>query len=190
MVDGASSLMTSIYGGRASGRLAGPRGTNVTDSGAYFYEVYECADGRYVSVAAIEAKFHADLLRLLEIDPATLPPQMDRSHWPAVKARLAERFRSRTRDEWCALLEGTDACFAPVLSMEEAPDHPHNRARNVFVEVDGVPQPGPAPRFSRTPLAAPTPPEPPGAADLRAVLAGWGIGATEVETAQGIGFLA
>jgi len=190
MVDGASSLMTSIYGGKASGRLAGPRGTNVTDSGAYFYEVYECADGRYVSVAAIEAKFHADLLRLLEIDPATLPPQMDRSHWPAVKARLAERFRSRTRDEWCALLEGTDACFAPVLSMEEAPDHPHNRARNVFVEVDGVPQPGPAPRFSRTPLAAPTPPEPPGAADLRAVLAGWGIGATEVETAQGLGFLA
>jgi alpha-methylacyl-CoA racemase len=141
-------------------------------------------------VAAIEAKFHADLLRLLEIDPASMPSQMDRAHWPAVKARLAERFRTRTRDEWCALLEGSDACFAPVLSMEEAPLHPHNRARNVFVEVDGVPQPAPAPRFSRTPLAAPTPPEPPGAADLRTVLAAWGIDAAEVETSQASGLLA
>ena len=109
--------------------MDGGRGGNVTDSGAYFYEVYECADGRYVSVAAIEAKFHADLLRLLEIDPATMPPQMDRARWPEAKARLAERFRTRTRDDWCALLEGSDACFAPVLSMEEAPDHPHNRPR-------------------------------------------------------------
>ena len=92
----------------------------MTDSGAHFYEVYECADGRYVSVAAIEAKFYAELLRLLEIDPATMPLQMDRARWPEAKARLAERFRTRTRDEWCALLEGTDACFAPVLSMEGA----------------------------------------------------------------------
>jgi alpha-methylacyl-CoA racemase len=190
MVDGASSLMTSIYGGKASGRLNGPRGTNITDSGAYFYEVYECADGRYVSVAAIEAKFHAELLRLLEIDPATLPPQMDRSHWPETKQRLAERFRTRTRDEWCALLEGTDACFAPVLSMEEAPHHPHNRARNLFVDLDGVSQPAPAPRFSDTPLSSPTPPEPAGGADLRAVLAEWGVGATEVEVAQASGILA
>jgi alpha-methylacyl-CoA racemase len=190
MVDGASSLMTSIYGGKASGRLNGPRGTNITDSGAYFYEVYECADGRYVSVAAIEAKFHAELLRLLEIDPATLPPQMDRSHWPETKQRLAERFRTRTRDEWCALLEGTDACFAPVLSMDEAPHHPHNRARNLFVDLDGVSQPAPAPRFSDTPLSSPTPPEPAGGADLRAVLAEWGVGATEVEVAQASGILA
>ena len=101
MVDGASSLMTSIYGARAAGRMDGGRGGNITDSGAYFYEVYECADGRYVSVAAIEAKFHAELLRLLEIDPATMPPQMDRSRWPEAKRRLAERFRTRTRDEWC-----------------------------------------------------------------------------------------
>ncbi len=190
MVDGASSLMTSIYGGKASGRLGGPRGTNITDSGAYFYEVYECADGCYVSVAAIEAKFHAELLRLLEIDPATMPPQMDRSHWPETKQRLAERFKTRTRDEWCALLEGSDACFAPVLSMEEAPHHPHNRARNLFVDLDGVPQPGPAPRFSGTPLGPPTPPEPPGAADLRVVLAEWSIDATDVEMAQAGGFLA
>jgi alpha-methylacyl-CoA racemase len=182
--------MTSIYGAKAAGRMNGGRGGNVTDSGAYFYEVYECADGRYVSVAAIEAKFHADLLRLLEIDPATMPPQMDRARWPEAKARLAERFRTRTRDDWCALLEGSDACFAPVLSMEEAPDHPHNRARNVFVDVDGVRQPAPAPRFSRTSLVPPTPPEPPGAADLRTVLAEWGIGTAEAEAAQASGLLA
>ncbi len=187
MVDGASSLMTSIYGARASGRLGGPRGTNVTDSGAYFYEVYECADGRYVSVAAIEAKFHAELLRLLEIDPATMPPQMDRARWPEAKARLAERFRTRTRDEWCALLEGSDACFAPVLSMEEAPEHPHNQARNVFTELDGVTQPGPAPRFSRTPSAAPTPPR--GESDASHVLAAWNITPHEVAAAQAKGLL-
>jgi alpha-methylacyl-CoA racemase len=189
MVDGASSLMTSIYGGRASGRLSGPRGTNVTDSGAYFYEVYECADGRYVSVAAIEAKFHAELLRLLEIDPETMPPQMDRERWPEVKARLAARFRTRTRDEWCKLIEGTDACFAPVLSMDEAPDHPHNRARRAFVELDGVRQPAPAPRFSRTKLAPPTPPEPPGAANASAVLAEWGISQDAIATARTAGLL-
>ena len=189
MVDGASSLMTSIYGGKASGRLSGPRGTNVTDSGAYFYEVYECADGRYVSVAAIEAKFHAEFLRLLEIDPSTMPPQMDRERWPEVKARLAERFRTRTRDEWCALLEGSDACFAPVLSMDEAPDHPHNRARAAFVELDGVHQPAPAPRFSRTQLAPPTPPEALGAADPRAVLAEWGIDPDAIQAARDAGLL-
>jgi len=190
MVDGASSLMTSIYGAKAAGRMDGECGGNVTDSGAYFYEVYECADGRYVSVAAIEAKFHAELLRLLEIDPETMPPQMDRTHWPEVKQRLAERFRTRTRDEWCALLEGSDACFAPVLSMEEAHAHPHNRARNAFVEVDGVRQPAPAPRFSRSALGSPTPPEPTGAADLRTALAEWGIDAVTVEVAQRNGLLA
>ena len=180
MVDGASSLMTSIYGGRASGRLSGPRGTNVTDSGAYFYEVYECADGRYVSVAAIEAKFHAELLRLLEIDPATMPPQMDRARWPEAKARLAERFRTRTRDAWCALLEGTDACFAPVLSMREAPLHAHNVARATFVESDGVTQPAPAPRFARTPSELP-PAAPPIGAHSRELLRGLGHGEADID---------
>ena len=189
MVDGAASLMTSIYGGKASGRLSGPRGTNITDSGAYFYEVYECADGKYVSVAAIEAKFHAELLRLLEIDPATMPPQMDRARWPEAKARLAERFRTRTRDEWCARLEGTDACFAPVLSMDEAPHHPHNVARSGYVEIEGVPQPAPAPRFSRTPLGAPTPPEPPGSTSPQDVLGEWGLGEAEIEAARAGGSL-
>jgi alpha-methylacyl-CoA racemase len=190
MVDGASSLMTSIYGGMASGRLSGPRGTNITDSGAYFYEVYECADGKYVSVAAIEAKFHADLLRLLEIDPATMPPQMDRARWSEAKARLAERFLARTRDEWCARLEGTDACFAPVLSMEEAPHHPHNVARGVFVELDGVTQPGPAPRFSRTALDAPTPPQAAAEGDVREVLSAWGLTPGDVAAVQAAGVLA
>lgn len=180
MVDGASSLMTSIYGGRASGRFAGPRGTNITDSGAHFYEVYECADGKYVSVAAIEAKFYAELLRLLEIDPHTMPPQMDRARWPEAKARLAERFRTRTRDEWCVLLEGSDACFAPVLSMEEAPLHPHNVARNMFVELDEVTQPGPAPRFGGTTLDAPSAPEQANQVDVRGALAEWGLTSGEI----------
>jgi alpha-methylacyl-CoA racemase len=189
MVDGASSLMSSIYGGKASGRLSGPRGTNVTDSGAHFYEVYECADGRYVSVAAIEAKFYAELLRLLEIDPETMPPQMDRARWPEAKQRLAERFRTRTRDEWCALLEGSDACFAPVLSMDEAPHHPHNVARGVFTELDGVPQPMPAPRFSQSQLAAPVPPERSSAVDAREALAAWGIDADEIGVLQRVGVM-
>lgn len=185
MIDGAASLMTSIYGGKASGRLSGPRGTNITDSGAYFYEVYECADGNYVSVAAIEGKFHEELLRRLEIDADSLPPQMERAHWPAVKARLAAVFRTRTRDEWCARLEGTDACFAPVLSMDEAPRHPHNVARGGYVELDGVMQPAPAPRFSRTPLGAATAPE--GDSDARAVLAEWGLSGAEIEAAGAVG---
>jgi len=182
--------MPAAYGAKAAGRLDGARGENILDFGAYFYEVYECADGRYVSVAAIEAKFHAELLRLLEIDPTTMPPQMDRARWAEAKARLAARFRTRTRDEWCALLEGSDACFAPVLSMDEAPHHPQNRVRHTFIEVGGVVQPAPAPRFSRTPLATPDPPEEQGAADLRAVLSEWGIDGVATETAQGSGFLA
>jgi alpha-methylacyl-CoA racemase len=190
MVDGAASLMTSVYGAKAAGWMDGGRGGNVTDSGAHFYDVYECADGRYISVAAIEAKFHAELLRLLEIDPASMPEQMDRARWPEAKRRLAERFRKRTRDEWCALLEGSDACFAPVLSMDEAPQHPHNRFRSTFVAIDGVAQPAPAPRFSRTPLAPPRAPEPEDPSALDVVLAEWGIGRAEVAAARSNGVLA
>ena len=189
MVDGAASLMTSIYGAKAAGRMEGGRGGNITDSGAYFYEVYECADGRYVSVAAIEGKFHAELLRRLEIDPASMPSQMDRAHWPEVKARLASVFRTRTRDAWCVLLEGTDACFAPVLSMDEASEHPHNKARGTFVTLDGVTQPGPAPRFGRTPLAAPTSPEAADTHDPAAVLGTWGVGEAEIGAARAAGLI-
>jgi crotonobetainyl-CoA:carnitine CoA-transferase CaiB-like acyl-CoA transferase len=173
MVDGVASLMTSYYGSHAAGLISDERGTNSTDSGAYFYEVYECADGRFVSVAPIEAKFHAELLRRLEIDPAALPPQWDRENWPRVKALLADRFRTRTRDEWCALLEGTDACFAPVLNANEAPSHPQNVARGTFIEVDGVVQPAPAPRFSRSVPRAPVPPRAAGDVPVETILADW-----------------
>jgi len=161
MVDGAASLMTAFFGMMAAGLGSHERGTNTLDTGSHFYEVYECADGRWVSVAAIEGKFYGELLRHLDIDPATLPPQMDRDHWPEAKARLAALFKTRTRDEWCRVLEGTDACFAPVLTTDEAPHHPHNEMRRTFVEIDGIVQPAPAPRFSRSVPDVPIPPQPP-----------------------------
>ena len=174
MVDGAASLMTAAVGAVAAGLATHERGTNHLDTGAHFYNVYECADGGWISVAPIEGKFYAELLRRLDIDPATMPPQMDRARWPEAQARLAALFKTRTRDQWCALLEGTDACFAPVLTTDEAPDHPHNAARRTYVEIDGIVQPAPAPRFSRDrsrpadpaaaerPRATPKPPSPPG----------------------------
>jgi alpha-methylacyl-CoA racemase len=170
MVDGALSLMTPIYAMQAGGRMPGPRGENQLDSGSYYYEVYECADGQFISIAPIEIKFHAELLRLLEIDPAGMPEQRDRAGWPRWKAVLTERFLTRTRDDWCRILEGTDACFAPVLSMAEAHTHPHNQARDAFVEVGGHRQPAPAPRFGTTRLAAP---RAPGSVPLAEALAAW-----------------
>ncbi|MDR3538529.1 MAG: CaiB/BaiF CoA-transferase family protein [Acetobacteraceae bacterium] len=177
MVDGVLSLMTPIYAMQAGGHLSGPRGTNALDSGAYFYEVYECSDGKFIAIAPLEAKFHADLLQRLEIDPASLPAQHDRTQWPAMKTRLAAVFRTRTREEWRTRLEGTDVCFAPVLSMDEAADHPHNRARNAFIAVGGISQPAPAPRFGTTPLDTP---KPPGSVDARTVLADWGLDAHDL----------
>jgi crotonobetainyl-CoA:carnitine CoA-transferase CaiB-like acyl-CoA transferase len=182
MVDGAASLMTSFFGMMAAGLGSHERGTNTLDTGSHFYEVYECADGRWISVAAIEAKFYAELLRRLDIDPATLPSeQMDREHWPEAKRRLAALFKTRTRDEWCAVLEGTDACFAPVLTTDEAPEHPHNKMRRSFVEIDGIVQPAPAPRFSRTVADLPIPPQPPSRGeDAAAALADW-LAPAEIE---------
>jgi alpha-methylacyl-CoA racemase len=177
MVDGALSLMTPIYAMKAGGRLTGPRGENQLDSGAYFYEAYECSDGQYISIASIEAKFHAELLQRLELDPATMPTQWDRSKWLDAKDRLTALFKTRTRDGWCHALEGTDVCFAPVLSMDEAHDHPHNVARAAFIDVGGMRQPAPAPRFAGTPLATPTPP---GAADPRETLQAWGLSSDEL----------
>ena len=129
----------------------------------------ECADGGWISIAPIEGKFYAELLRRLDVAPATMPPQMDRARWPEAQTQFAELFKTRTRDQWCALLEGTDACFAPVLTTDEAPDHPHNAARATYIEIDGIVQPAPAPRFSRTfptcrsrrSRAAPNRPKPP-----------------------------
>jgi len=151
MTDGAASLLAFTYGLRAGGWWRDEREANMLDGGAHFYGCYQTGDDKYISIGAIEPEFHAELLRLLDIDPAEMPKRMDRSGWSQWKARLAEVFRQKTRDEWCALLEGTDACFAPVLTMGEAPDHPQNRARGTFVDIDGVTQPAPAPRFGRGP---------------------------------------
>jgi alpha-methylacyl-CoA racemase len=135
------------------------RGTNLLDTGAHFYDTYECADGKYVSIGSIEPQFYAELLRLTELsDDADFAAQMDRGGWPELKERLRVVFRSRTRDEWCEIMEGTDVCFAPVLSIAEAPQHPHNEKRGTFVEVAGVTQPAPAPRFSRTEARIQRPP--------------------------------
>lgn len=150
MVDGASLLMASIYGARVAGWWTGERGTNMLDSGAHYYEVYETSDGKYVSVGAIEAKFYANLLQRLGLAGETLPDQNDRAGWPAMKERFAAIFRTKTRDEWCRIFENSDACFAPVLEMTESHTHPHMEARDTFVEVNGSRQPAPAPRFSRT----------------------------------------
>jgi alpha-methylacyl-CoA racemase len=181
MTEGAASLMTTFYGLYAAGLHKLERGTNLLDSGSAIYEVYECADGRYISIAPIELKFRKVLFELLG-----LPYTADDG--PQVRGKLEELFRTRTRDEWCALLEGTDACFAPVLTMEEAPHHPHNVARGSFVEVDGVVQPGPAPRFSRTPAGRPAPPRDLGEG-TRVALTEWGIAEERIETLFAAGVL-
>ena len=188
MIDGIASLMTSIHGLLAEGRWRHERGSNITDSGAPFYDVHICGDGQYISLGPIEAKFYAELLRRLEIDPATMPPQLDRARWPESRARIATVLLTRSRAEWCARLEGTDVCFAPVLTMDEAVQHPHHVARGTYVTVGGVVQPGPAPRFSRTVPDLPTAPSPASAAGIADALAGW-IDAAEVEALQAAGTL-
>lgn len=157
MVDGAASLMSMIWGFRAMGRWADQRGVNLLDTGAHFYDTYETADGRHVAIGSIEPQFYAELRRLagLETDKE-FDTQMDPRSWPHLKQRLAEVFRAKTLMEWNDIMEGSDVCYAPVLSMSEAPSHPHNKARGTFVEIDGVIQPAPAPRFCRTPADKPT----------------------------------
>ncbi len=158
MAEGAALLMTAFYGLRAAGEWNDRRASNLLDGGAPFYATYETADGRFVTVAPLEPQFYKLLLRKLDIEnEAAFTQQMDRDQWPAQSAKLAAIFRTRSRDEWCALLEQTDTCFAPVLSMAEAPNHPQARTRGSFVAVDGVTQPAPAPRYSQSPLAAPRP---------------------------------
>ena len=154
MVDGAASLMTLFYGLHAGGLWRDERASNLLDGGAPFYRAYRTADNEYVIVCAIERRFFRTLLERLGIDDVDAGDQHDRARWPRQIERFEAVFATRTRDEWCELLEDTDACFAPVLSLSEAPQHAHNRARNTFVEIDGVLQPAPAPRFSRTPSRA------------------------------------
>ncbi len=179
MTDGASSLMAAIYGLRAAGRWSDERGENILDTGSHYYDVYETSDKKYISIGSIEPKFYADLLRLSGLQHEELPRQQDRQAWPALKERVAKIFKTKTREEWCTIMEGSDVCFAPVLNMQEAPNHPHNRERGTFVEIDGVIQPAPAPRFARTPSAIQRPPAAPGEHTDEA-LRDWGLSTTEL----------
>jgi len=187
MVDGAALMLTPFYAARASGFWK-ERGTNLLDTGAPFYEVYECADQRWIAVGAIEPQFYAALLDVLGVDATELPDRDDPASWPALKERFAAVFATRTRDEWCELADGRDACIAPVLEPLEAPTHAHNVARSSFLELRGVPQPAPAPRFSRTAAATPVPPEHPGEATVE-VLSEWGFGPDEVAKLADLGVL-
>jgi alpha-methylacyl-CoA racemase len=175
MVDGAASLMTMIHAFHRHGLWNDERGANILDTGAPFYEVYETGDGKWMAVGGIEAQFYAELIKGLGLEgDSSLPPQMSRQRWPAMKARFGEIFKTKTRDEWSAIFDGTDACVVPVLSPWEANRHPHNVARSTFVEVGGAVQPAPSPRFSRTPSAISSPPSPPGA-DTISGLVEWGV---------------
>ena len=151
------------------------------DSGAHFYDAYECADGKFISIGSLEPQFYTELLQRLGLDgDESFAAQMDRTTWPELKLRVADLFKSKTRDEWCALLDATDVCFAPVLTMSEATAHPHNVARSTFVDVNGRVQPAPAPRFSRTPAAVGVAPAHPGE-HSREILADWGLDADRIE---------
>jgi alpha-methylacyl-CoA racemase len=179
MVDGSALLTSFVYGMRASGAWQDKRGSNLLDGGAPFYDTYATADGQYVAVGALEPQFYAALLRGLGLTGADLPEQHDRDGWPVLRQRFAAAFASRTRAEWEQVFTGTDACVAPVLTMAEAPAHPHAAARGAFAEIGGVTQPAPAPRFGRTAAAVPAPPPKPGQ-DTDAVLAGLGLTAADV----------
>src|SRR2546421_2031215 len=179
MVDGAAVLSTMIHAFIAMGIWQDDPGTNLLDTGAHFYEVYETADGRHIAVGAIENQFYAELLERTGLKDEDLPFQMDRTQWPSLKERFAALFKTKSRDEWQELLEGTDACAVPVLSLSEAHLHPHNQARQTFVDHDGVVQPAPAPRFSRTESGIAGPPPSPGQHTDEA-LADWGFSADEL----------
>ncbi len=179
MVDGSAQLMSIFFGIDAMGGW-GPRGTNLLDGGAHFYNVYQTSDDEWVSVASYEPKFYRNLLALLQLDDLDPAQQMDHAQWPALKERFAAIFRTRTRDEWVSFFAGHEVCFAPVLTMREARAHEHNIERATFTEVDGAPQPAPAPRFDRTPTAVQRTPVAAGT-DTRAVLAEAGYTADEID---------
>lgn len=182
IVDGAANLATTFFGMLAGDIWKsgpGQRGTNLTDSGSHFYDTYECKDGGYISVGPIEAKFYAEWLQLMGIDAEGLGKQMDAGNWKAAKAVIAEKFREKTRDEWAAILQESDACASPVLSFHEAPQHPHIKARGIFIDVSGVVQPAPAPKFSRTRPDLPIPPQEANPANTDKALALW-FGSEEI----------
>ncbi len=189
MVDGAASLMSFIHGFRAMGVWNDERGTNMLDTGAHFYDVYETSDGKYVSIGSIEPQFYAELRETLGLTDPKWDQQMTRNAWPELKDELAAIFKNRTRDEWCELMEHTDICFAPVLSLAEAPQHPHNVHRGTFIEFEGITQPRPAPRFSRTDSEIQRPPAHAGQ-HTEEVLVDYGFGADEIALLRDRGAIA
>ena len=180
MVEGSATLMAMFYGLKARGMHTDVRGNHMLDSGAHFYDAYETADGKYISIGSIEPQFYRLLVEKAELDPKTFAPHLDPSRWQELAAILVDVFKHKTRDEWCEIMEGTDVCFAPVLELGEVATHPHNAARESFVEVDGMVQPFPAPRFSRTPATTPEPRPKPGA-NTREVLVDYGFDAAEID---------
>jgi len=188
MSEGAASLMAMFYGRHAAGHWRDERGVNVLDTGSPWYDSYETADGKHVAIGAIEGRFYAELIERLGLDAANLPGQFEFARWPELRAALAAAFKTKTRDAWCRELEGTDVCFAPVLSLAEAPAHAHNRARGAFIEIEGVIQPAPAPRFSRTPgkVARSAPQRGEGGAQA---LADWGYDAAQIAAFRAAGAL-
>jgi alpha-methylacyl-CoA racemase len=188
MTDGAASLMAMFYGMRAAGGWRDGRSVNLLDGGAHFYDTYQCADGEWIALGAIEPQFYALLLEKAELSDPEFSGQMTREAWPSLKAKLATAIATKTREDWRKIMEGTDICFAPVLSFEEAPKHPHNAARATFVEVEGVTQPAPAPRFSATPGEIQAPPPAIGAHNDEA-LADWGLSADQIAGLKASGAL-
>ena len=179
MVEGSALLGAMIYGNQAFGSWSNQREANLLDGGAHFYDTYACADGKFVSIGAIEPQFYALLLRLCEITDTEFHDQMDMNKWPALSAKLSTIFKTKSQQSWCDLLEGSDACFAPVLEMTEAARHPHNLARGTFIEVAGVTQPAPAPRFSRSMTEVACPPATPGQ-HSEAILRDWNISESSI----------
>ena len=179
MSDGAASLMAMFYGFKGAGIWKDERRSNLLDGGAHFYDTYQCADGKWISIGSIEPQFYALLLEKTGITDPEFANQMDRSAWPSLKAKLQEVLRTKTQAEWCAIMDATDICFAPVLTLDEAPTHPHNAARVTFVTIEGVVQPAPAPRFSATPGAVQGPPPKIGAHNEEA-LADWGFSSDDI----------
>jgi alpha-methylacyl-CoA racemase len=184
MSDGAASLMTMFYGMKAGGSWKDERRVNALDGGAHYYDTYKCADGKWVSIGSIEPQFYALLLEKTGITDPAFNSQLDKSVWPELSEKLAKVMATKTRDQWADLMGGTDVCFAPVLDLEEAPKHPHNAARGTFVDIAGVIQPGPAPRFSATPGAVQRPPPKIGEHN-REALADWGLSEAEIAAATG-----
>jgi alpha-methylacyl-CoA racemase len=188
MSDGAASLMAMFYGFKASGMWTDNRRENMLDGGAHFYDTYQCSDGRWISIGSIEPKFYALLLEKTGITDPAFQQQMNRAEWPALRAKLAEVIKTKSRAEWCAIMDATDVCFAPVLDLTETASHPHNAARKTFVEIEGVVQPAPAPRFSATPGAIQAVSPAVGAHNDEA-FADWGFAATEIEALKTAGAL-